>query len=515
LFNGAGAEAAACRCALISGGAPQNVYELGVTSGIKGAWAAEGAGTLVHDRAAAAATPPPPPPPPPPVKKHTCADAPVEHGTDIGGDLVRQPSPSGGGSVGALRVPAGQAGYDACRESCCGNPQCKAWVVAAPDAPKGAAPGPGCVAGAPCCWHKGGASAFTVPCAWCTASVWDPHHGGGGGGGAALNEQVGNFALHVPTAGGATAAMLTADTLPAIWSRFAGGGGAAAAGAVSSAAVHGAVSSTVRVPAGGTATATVVFAWHFATRYFSAKPIGNFYAAHLHPSAAAAAAGLGATLPEVVATVEGWHAAFFDPDPGFNTVPVWLQDVLVNSMSQWRSGFMTADGRWRQWEAYDCVDVDSVHNDYQRSMPYALFFPDLVKNTMTTGWAKHQQPDGMITESLSGGCMGATGTLDAAAGRVMGDVSTVFLIEVLQLYEWTNDEAFLRELAPVALRAADWFANVGTAGTPLPHKQCCTYDIIQFADYDHTSYNSFLYLAALAAGERLGLHLHNASFSAA
>ena len=86
---------------------------------------------------------------------------------------------------------------------------------------------------------------------------------------------------------------------------------------------------------------------------------------------------------------------------------------------------------------------------------------------------------------------------------------------VLQLYEWTNDEAFLRELAPVALRAADWFANVGTAGTPLPHKQCCTYDIIQFADYDHTSYNSFLYLAALAAGERLGLHLHNASFSAA
>ena len=42
-------------------------------------------------------------------------------------------------------------------------------------------------------------------------------------------------------------------------------------------------------------------------------------------------------------------------------------------------------------------------------MPYTLFFPDLVKNVMTTGWAKLQQPDGMITESLSGGCMGATG----------------------------------------------------------------------------------------------------------
>ena len=139
----------------------------------------------------------------------------------------------------------------------------------------------------------------------------------------------------------------------------------------------------------------------------------------------------------MVDTYRGWHAAFFES----SSLPAWLQDVLVNSMSNWRSAFMTADGRWRQWEAYDCVDVDSVHNDYQRQMPYALFFPDLVKNVMTTGWAKLQQADGMITESLSGGCMGATGRLDGGGGRKMGDVSTVFLIETLQLYEWTNDTA--------------------------------------------------------------------------
>ena len=36
--------------------------------------------------------------------------------------------------------------------------------------------------------------------------------------------------------------------------------------------------------------------------------------------------------------------------------------------------------------------------------------------------------------SLSGGCMGGTGKLDSGGGRVMGDVSTVFLIETLQLY---------------------------------------------------------------------------------
>ena len=100
---------------------------------------------------------------------------------------------------------------------------------------------------------------------------------------------------------------------------------------------------------------------------------------------------------------------------------------------------MTQDGRWRQWEAYDCVDLDSVHNDYQRHMPYALFFPTLVKNVMSSGWRNLQQPNGMITESLSGGCMGKTGKLDGGGGRVMGDVSTVNVIETLELYEWTND----------------------------------------------------------------------------
>ena len=84
-------------------------------------------------------------------------------------------------------------------------------------------------------------------------------------------------------------------------------------------------------------------------------------------------------------------------------------------------------------QAYDCVDLDSVHNDYQRHMPYALFYPTLIKNVMSTGWAKHQATNGMIQESLSGGCMGGTDKLDHAGGRVMGDVSTTFVIEALEL----------------------------------------------------------------------------------
>eukprot|EP01045_Picozoa_sp_COSAG04_P005190 COSAG04_NODE_236_length_19126_cov_8.932885_8_plen_354_part_00 len=294
------------------------------------------------------------PPAPPSHRNATCADSPIVPGRDISGSVVLQPSPTGGGGVDATPVADGAAGYKQCRAKCCGLSGCKAWVVASPSAPKGAAPAP-CQPGKPCCWLKGGAASQGGSCPYCTSSVWNPSSGGP----SALNEQVGNFALHGPQAPGVTTEAMTGDTLEDVWSQFTAAG-ADAARAVKPTAVHGAVSATTSVPPGQNRTLVIVLGWHFKTRYFTNSPIGNYYA-NLHPSAAAAAAGLAARLPAVVDTVRGWHAAFFNPAPE-PTVPQWLQDVLVNSMSQWRSAFMTADGRWRQWEAYDCVDVDSVHN---------------------------------------------------------------------------------------------------------------------------------------------------------
>jgi non-lysosomal glucosylceramidase len=48
---------------------------------------------------------------------------------------------------------------------------------------------------------------------------------------------------------------------------------------------------------------------------------------------------------------------------------------------------MMQDGRWRQWEALDCPDIDSVHNDYQRHMPYMLYFPETEMQKLRY-WAK-------------------------------------------------------------------------------------------------------------------------------
>ena len=60
---------------------------------------------------------------------------------------------------------------------------------------------------------------------------------------------------------------------------------------------------------------------------------------------------------------------------GVNTLPVCLQDILVNSMSFLRTAMWFENGRWRQWEAFDCANLDPVHIDFHRFIPYMIFYP--------------------------------------------------------------------------------------------------------------------------------------------
>ena len=56
-----------------------------------------------------------------------------------------------------------------------------------------------------------------------------------------------------------------------------------------------------------------------------------------------------------------------------------------------------------KWEAYDCVNVDSVHNDGERHIPYISIFPDSTRNKLEA-WGKTQTAGGMIPEQLACGC---------------------------------------------------------------------------------------------------------------
>jgi non-lysosomal glucosylceramidase len=98
-----------------------------------------------------------------------------------------------------------------------------------------------------------------------------------------------------------------------------------------------------------------------------------------------------------------------------------------------RSAMYFTNGDWRQWEANDCNNVHSVHNDHQRHLPYIIYFPETEKKKMYV-WDKYQQTDGMIQEELAVGCGDETVSYDQHGGRRMGDVTTIFILETLELY---------------------------------------------------------------------------------
>ena len=60
----------------------------------------------------------------------------------------------------------------------------------------------------------------------------------------------------------------------------------------------------------------------------------------------------------------------------------------------------------------------------------------------------------MIQEQLASGCMDAVPALDTPSGRTMGDVSSMFIVYLLELWQWGNDADIVRELWPAAKRAA-------------------------------------------------------------
>ena len=146
--------------------------------------------------------------------------------------------------------------------------------------------------------------------------------------------------------------------------------------------------------------------------FFAAENVGNFYS-NIFKSSQEAALDMSRDLASTVQSISAWHSSMIltnSTDPA-QTLPVWLQDVLVNGLSFWRTGLYLRDGRWRQFEALDCIDMDSVHNDFQREIPYVLFYSDLVKNVMRA-WAKYQSKDGHIVETLAAGCISPTRKID-------------------------------------------------------------------------------------------------------
>lgn len=111
--------------------------------------------------------------------------------------------------------------------------------------------------------------------------------------------------------------------------------------------------------------------------------------------------------------------------------------------------------------------------------------------------------DGHLLEDL--GSFGL-GPLDQWADRTMADTTSLWVVEQLEFYRNTNNTAYLHANFPTVANAVKWMvANANTNGQGLPYRLVCTYDIIDFSQYDTTTFNSFIYLAAMRAAEEMAV----------
>ena len=121
----------------------------------------------------------------------------------------------------------------------------------------------------------------------------------------------------------------------------------------------------------------------------------------------------------------------------------------------------------------------------------------------------------MIQEELRDGCIGGMikiPVLDIPTGRVMSDVSSMFIVYVLELYKWSNDVTTLKTFWPNVKLAAQWHMDVSSK-YGVPTHQVNTYDILRQELYDLCSYNSGFHLLAMAAARELATAVGDTAFA--
>jgi len=192
--------------------------------------------------------------------------------------------------------------------------------------------------------------------------------------------QSGSITLYVVEEEGDTASFAAADEFREVWQQFSRSGSLGNFKNVTSMALHGSAAIQTSLQPGQKKSLSIIMAWYYPNRDHAQIGIGNFYS-NLFISSQAVAQHMRQNLFKTVEDIIIWQIPFQLPNSFIqeshyvNKLPLWLNDMLMNSVSFWRSSFWTRDGRWRQWEAYDCNDIDTIHNDMRRMLPYMIFYP--------------------------------------------------------------------------------------------------------------------------------------------
>ena len=100
--------------------------------------------------------------------------------------------------------------------------------------------------------------------------------------------------------------------------------------------------------------------------------------------------------------------------------------------------------------------------------------------------------------------------VEFGCGRVMSDVSSMFIVYLLELQTWYQNtsvtSAVLQDLWPHAKRAAEWQMNISSIDG-IPPYLVNTYDVLGLGAYRHSTYSAAFHLLAMKAAEKLAYQI--------
>jgi uncharacterized protein (DUF608 family) len=261
---------------------------------------------------------------------------------------------------------------------------------------------------------------------------------------------------------------------------------------------------TPTIAPGDTATISISFSWFFPNRNYYNDIIGQFYSTRFTSARDVSAIYTNDHLVDVATAAAKHTNTWAGKD---SSLPARLSDHMLNQFSHFRNFIYARDGSMREHEANDCPDLDSVHNDYQRHLPYLWAVPtfELQKSELYQSCQRAgDADDGMITEN-PGFHLG-----DSCGGRRMGDVTTIWILEVLEIWRGTNNTERLKAAWPAVVRGMEWQIRQ-SIDLGLPAHLVCTYDILAMERYNTTTFNGVLHLAAMKAITVMGTYLQDSS----
>lgn len=261
--------------------------------------------------------------------------------------------------------------------------------------------------------------------------------------------------------------------------------------------VHGAVATTIELPANGAAEVVFLLAWHFPNKYNGGGQWMGCQYATLWPDAKAVIREAAGSFDQWRGKTESFRRAFYD-----STLPYWLLDcVTANAAIIRHIGvvFRIANGDVYGWEGSNgCCQPTCTHVwGYEQTL--SRLFPDLERDMRRIDF-KHQQ-------LTNGGVNNRTDVPSPArptGEQPFADGHASCILKAYREALNSPDESFFKEYWPNIQRAVDYLIardaklNGGQPGGILQDDQWNTYDQ---ALHGVTTFISGYYLAALRAGE--------------